>query len=296
MGILSNSIRSFFPFGMTNLAQFTTTMRKIKTIFIIFVLSSLFLRLLPVLANEPDKYGPFNEKEYNKDEFDVSGVYLHHGNVTIEVRDVKKKNEHAKGTVHYCRAWFIVKKDNKDIDQKYYADIEPLGFSYGIIVPQIQPPAPYFAAVKNGDYDGRLFLVNYKNGKVMDLMGGFYLITKDKRYLFSEYASDGINGLEIVDLNKGIVIYSTEKLPCEIMGWYEKDGKYIFTAPIGTPTEKVPPDGTLLVYSVDFHTYTFKEEFITEAELNSYKRLSYDYDPTKQEDCRVIYVEAGAVK
>jgi hypothetical protein len=207
-------------------------MLKTKIFFLIIImLSSLFPRLLPVLANESDKYRPFNKKEYDKNEFDVSSVSLRHGDITLEVHDVKRREKPRKEPVHFCRAWVNVKKGDKSMYRKYYDDIEPVGFSYGIIVPQIQPPAPYFAAVKNGDYDGRLFLVNYKNGKVMDLMGGFYFITKDKRYLFSEYASDG-NGLEIIDLNKCVVIYSTEKLPCEIMGWYEKKGIYIFTAPI----------------------------------------------------------------
>lgn len=266
-----------------------------KFIFILFVLSYLFLRPLPVKANEPDKYRPFIKKEYDINKFEVSSASLRYGDITLEVHDVKRKENSGKEPIYFCRAWINVMNGDKSIFRKYYDDIEPLGFSYGIIVPKIQPPAPYIAVVKNGDYDGRLFLVNYKNLKVVDLMGGLYFITKDKRYLFSEYATDG-NGLEIFDLNNGVVIYSTKELPCEIMGWYEKDGKYIFTAPIGTPTEKVPPDGTLLVYSFDFHTYTFKEEFITEAELTSYKRLSYDYDPTKQEDCKVNYFEAGAVK
>jgi hypothetical protein len=36
----------------------------------------------------------------------------------------------------------------------------------------------------------RLSIVN-EDGKVDDFMGGFYFITNDKRYLFSQYVSDG---------------------------------------------------------------------------------------------------------
>jgi hypothetical protein len=48
---------------------------------------------------------------------------------------------------------------NKTIFKKYFDDIDAVAFSYGLFIPNVQPPAPYFAVVKNEDYDGPLYLL-----------------------------------------------------------------------------------------------------------------------------------------
>jgi hypothetical protein len=171
----------------------------------------------------------------------------------------------------------------QNIFQRYYDDIEPVGFSFGLFVPIIQPPSPYFAIVKNGDYDGRLFLVK-SDGKVYDLMGGFYFITKDKRYLFSKYASD-MEGLVVFNLKSDRIVFSSDKIPY-IQQWYVKDDNYFFTesewipSNLGKPTEKAG-----LAYFYDFKAHQILPKMITAGEMATAKALAYDFDPREYEDC-----------
>lgn len=142
---------------------------------------------------------------------------------------------------------------------------------------------PYLAVVKNGDYNGRLLLFR-TDGEVYDLIGGFYFFSKDKRYVFSEYASDA-SGLAVFDLDTGKVVFSSEELPY-IHQWYEKDGTYFFTESewhdnSGSATEKV---GTV-------HIFDFKQKKLIEKKVSSsfFKKamvLEWDFDPRKYKDCK----------
>jgi hypothetical protein len=46
----------------------------------------------------------------------------------------------------------------------YYRDINPGGSSFGLFLPKQQPSSDDFVAVKEGDYDGRLLLVDKDGG------------------------------------------------------------------------------------------------------------------------------------
>jgi hypothetical protein len=105
----------------------------------------------------------------------------------IRIIQAKKISKNYNEPPYLCLAWIEI---TKTIFKKYFDDIDAVAFSYGLFIPNVQPPTPYFAVVKNGDYDGHLYSVN-EDGKVDDFMGGFYFITNDKRYLFSQYVSDG---------------------------------------------------------------------------------------------------------
>ena len=158
--------------------------------------------------------------------FAISKKDIKHGDVVIRIFEQKRIRDF-ENSPHSCRTWFEVIKQNNVIFKKNYDDIDAVGFSYGIFVPKAQPPSHYFSIVKEGDYDGRLFLIR-TDGKVFDLMGGFYFFSKDKRYLFSEYSSD-MEGLEVFDLKAGKVVFSSNNYP-SVHQWYEKDGAIFYTS------------------------------------------------------------------
>jgi hypothetical protein len=176
-----------------------------------------------------------------------------------------------------------ITKAKQTVFKKYFDDIYAVSFSYGLFIPTVQPPASYFAVVKNGDCDGHLYLIN-EDYKVDDLMGGFYFITDDKRYLLSQYASDG-TGLMVFDLKAGRTVYSSDEIPY-IHQWYVKDGIYFFTesewirSNLGTPTEK---PGVAHLY--DFKTQRVITKEITSTEIAAAKTVAYDFDPRQYKDC-----------
>lgn len=257
---------------------------KIALLFLVSALAMVFLnpnQLGAVTRTEP-KYRTFDISEYASPELVVSQSEFKHGDIIINIIQVKRVSNFFDRPQH-CRAWLEIKKSEHVILQKYYDDIGPVGFSYGIVVPKIQPPWPYFAIVKNGDYDGRLFLLR-DNGDLFDLIGGFYFLTEDKRYLFSQYVSD-LSGLVVVDLNEGEIVFESKNLPYAHQ-WYKKNGDYFFTESewlpenLGRPTEK---EGTAFFY--DFISHKIIRRDISRYEISSAQKVTYDFDPRKHNDC-----------
>jgi hypothetical protein len=223
----------------------------------------------------------FVAREYPSEQFKVSATEKKHGNLKIKIRQAKR-TKNFEQLPHSCRAWLDVEKSTKAIFSRYYADIDPVGFSFGLFVPKTQPKSPYLAVVKNGDYDGRLFILK-TDGEVHDLLGGFYFFTKDKRYIFSEYASDA-SGLAVFDLVAGKVVFSSDKLS-HVYQWYERNGNYFFTEAewrdnSGTATEK---PGTIDIY--DFKQHKIVEKKVTPTFIKKAKIVKWDFDPREYEDC-----------
>lgn len=234
-------------------------------------------------SSSDDNFQPFVPKDYDPKEFHVSQSEHYNGSTLIRIIQAKKISKNYNEPPYLCRAWIEITKAKQAVFKKYFDDIDAVAFSYGLFIPDMQPPSPYFAVVKNGDYDGHLYLVN-GDGKINDLMGGFYFITNDKRYLFSQYASDG-TGLVVFDLKAGQTVYSSDKIPY-IHQWYVKDGVYFFTesewirSNLGTPTEKAG-----IAHFFDFKTQQIISKEITAAEIAAAKTLAYDFDPRQYKDC-----------
>jgi hypothetical protein len=223
----------------------------------------------------------FVAREYPTDQFKISATEIKRGNLKVKIKQAKR-TKNFEQTPHSCRVWLDVGKSTKPVFSRYYDDIDPVGFSYGLFIPTAQPELPYLAIVKNGDYNGRLFLFG-KDGKVNDLLGGLYFLTKDKRYLFSEYASDA-SGLAVFDLVAGIVVFSSEQLP-HIYQWYERNGNYFFTEAewkdnSGRATEKA---GT--VHTFDIKQQKLIEKKVKPAFIKKAKVVKWDFDPREYEDC-----------
>jgi hypothetical protein len=235
-----------------------------------------------------EKFHQFIQKDY--DPKAVSHKEFRNGNALVRIIQAKQLSNNSDEAPLICRAWIEISKANQTTFRKYFDDIDPVGFSYGVFIPKIQPRAPYFAVVKNGDYDGHLYLIN-ENGKVDDLRGGFYFIANDKRYLFSQYASDG-TGLVVFDLKAGRTVYSSNNIPY-IHQWYVKDGVYFFTesewihSNPGIPTEKAG-----IAHFYDFKAQQIISKKITDAEIAAARKLGYDFDPRKYDNCTTEHYES----
>lgn len=264
---------------------FIKALRRNVLIWNVGILVWFALSVVPSICNGAESYQPFIAKQYPSDDFSVSQTDFKHGNVLIGIIEAKRISKKYDEQPYLCRTWLEVKRSNKAIYQKYFDDIDSAAFSYGLFIPKKQPPSPYFAVVKNGDYDGRLFLVS-KDGKVFDLMGGFYFITGNKRYLFSSYASDA-SGLVVFDLLAGRVVFSSDKLPGYEHQWYTKDGDYYFTASAWDEKSGMPHEKAGTAYCYDFKAHKIIEKRISSSEIADSKKVVYDFDPRGYEDCKV---------
>src|SRR5215469_16395218 len=86
--------------------------------------------------------------------------------------------------------------------------------------PRTAASADFFVAVKDGDYDGRLFVVS-KDGEVADLIGGSYFITADHEFLVSEYSSD-LHAIVVFDLGENRKVLESRNI-AEIDTWCRDD-------------------------------------------------------------------------
>jgi hypothetical protein len=248
----------------------------------ICILIGIFGVLLPLICGGTEPYKTFIASQYSSKEFKISQAEFRNGNVLIRIIEVKKVSriyDKPHKPPHTCRAWLEVTRAKQTIFKRYFDDIDAVGGSYGLFVPDVQPPAPFFAIVKAGDYNGRLFLVD-RDGKVFDLIGGPYFISQNKRYLFSQYDSD-ISGLAVFDLQRGHVVFSSDKLPEYQHQWYIEKRSYFFTA-----SEWY---GHGVAYFYDFKSHKIIEKETSSAELVASKPVKFDFDPTECEDCKVTH-------
>jgi hypothetical protein len=254
----------------------------------ICILVGIFGGFLPLISIGAEPYKPFIASQYSSKEFKISQGEFRNGNVLIRIIEAKKVSGRDKPP-YACRAWLDVMAAKQTMFKRYFDDIDAVGSSYGLFVPEVQPPPPFFAIVKHGDYDGRLFLVD-RNGKVFDLIGGYYFITEDKRYLLSQYHSD-TSGLAVFDLQERRVVFSSDKLPEYQHQWYIEKASYFFTASewsgSGMPREKQG-----VAYFYDFKSHKIIEKEISSAELAASKPVAFDFDPRGCEDCKVTHNKA----
>jgi hypothetical protein len=240
--------------------------------------------LFPCVSNGESGNSKFNPREYSSQECIISHKDIQHGDILISITQAKRISRHDQPP-YWCRAWLDISKSSQSIYSKYFDNIEAVGFSYGIFVPTVQPPSPYLAIVKNGDYDGRLFLV-LNDGKVIEVMGGFYFMTDDKHYLFSIYASDS-DGLSVFDLKIGQTVFSSKDL-APIYQWYTKDGVYFFTESEWLPVNKgFSSEKEGVAYFYDINTHKLIQKKISASEIATARKVQYDFDPRNYDDCSI---------
>jgi len=250
------------------------------------VLVSILGLLLPLISYGAESYKPFIPKQYNPNDVKISQAEFRNGDTLIKIIQVKTISQKYDLPPFLCRAWLDVTRSQKIVFRRYFDNIEALGSSFGLFVPAVQPLSPFFAVVKNGDYDGRLFLVR-EDGKVSDLLGGLYFISENKRYLFSHYFSD-ISGLAVFDLQAGRVVFSSDKLSAHQHQWYIRKGSYFFTASEWSAGSGLHEKKDV-AYFYDFKSHKIIEKRISGTELAASKPVAYDFDPRECEDCEVTH-------
>ena len=250
--------------------------------------SVLITLAVGAFGEEPVPFTPFEKGGYEDGSFDVTSRTILHGMVTVKVTEAKRLGPRPQEPPYVCRAWLEADAGERTVLQRYFDDIAPAGFSYGLAVPRKMPSPRYVAVVKNGDFDGRLYLID-RNGTVFDLPGGFYFVTADGRYLFSEYVAEA-QEVVVFDLVAGKVVLDTSAadafhLPGEIYDWYYDGKRYFFTIVKGETNSKgmVVEDRKALFEvnlahpGIDRVTGDFSRLF----------HKKWDFDPRAYKDCAI---------
>ncbi len=245
-----------------------------------FALSLLTLAVFGVMAAGPGTER-FDPKAYPSGPFRVSHREYPQGDISVRVIQVKRVDNASGKAPSYCRAWLEIWKASRLLRQFYFDDIEPVGGGYGIFVPERQPFPNNFIAVKEGDYDGRLLLIS-KDGSAVDLPGGPYFATPDRRYLIGLHSRDS-NSLVIIDVAKRKVVLDGDKegVP-EIHSWYMDDRGYFFTEVDQTDNEKELKGA---VYRLDLKHLRIVKVKMRSANLAAARRIDYDFDARGMTNC-----------
>lgn len=185
------------------------------------LLSTFIILSILSIGQTIDKFEPFNGSDYPNEKYQITSDSIIFNDLLIEILQVRNKSGY---DPFKCRAWLTIDNKSKPIYQRYFKSINAVGYCYGLFIPYDQPRQDYFIFSKLGDYDGRIFIVD-SIGNVVEKIGGEFYISKDKRYLFSTYASDG-SGLTVFDFIKGKCLFS-ENIEPYLSGWYFQDNKFI---------------------------------------------------------------------
>jgi len=236
-------------------------------IFPLIVLAVLAARGQVGVPHKPGR--PFDPKDYPSGKFRISKKDYPFGNITVRVINVK--NLGYTMPPEQCRAWVEISQDGHLAKRFYYDDINPVGFSFGAFVPRNQPEN-YFAVVKEGDYDGRLLLIDH-NGGVVDLPGGFYFLTADKKYLVSQYASEA-PGLTVYDLANHEIVLEQKNLP-QIGAWFRDQEGYFFM-------EYERPGHA---QRLDLKNRQLLKTRVPANDREAATKVDFDFDTRKKQDC-----------
>lgn len=241
-----------------------------------------FVLALSTASQGADPFLPYVAEDYDPRKFRVTTRDIQHGAALIRVVQARTIGKQ-KGPPRICRAWLMVDVGERPVFERYFGDINPLGGSFGLFVPARQVPSPYFAVVKLGDHDGRLFLV-HRDGRVIDLEGGFYIVSEDKRLVLSQYASD-LARVVVFDVAAGAPLFVARDLP-HIHDWYLIDGNYVFTEAEWDLEDKAGPRAKEgVIHRFDLEEQEVEELDIEAEDLRGARRLAYTFDPRKLRDC-----------
>jgi hypothetical protein len=190
-----------------------------------------------------------------------------------------KTRDHVVDSVHTCRAWIEVARSSDTVFRDYFSDIDAVGASYGLFVPSEQPIQTQFVVLKEGDYDGELYLIDSDCG-VKKLLGGIYFLSEDKKYLFSVHNSD-LPGLAVVNLPEGSITFEQKSISgiSEFYQWYTDGKEYFFTD--STPFERGrdSKEDRGYVYKFDFVQRKLVKKKVRFSEFKNIRKVNYAFHP-----------------
>lgn len=125
-----------------------------------------------------------------------------------------------------CKSRIRIIENNQIKNEINYNEIEAVGGAHGVLAPEKQPSNQVFVLSKFGDYNGQIIVIN-KDGKVLTFNGGSYFITKNKKYLVSNWDSD-LSGISIYNLETNKLVFE-EELEEYLSDWYFHNNKYFCT-------------------------------------------------------------------
>lgn len=252
----------------------------VRTLLIILAAASITASAQHIVK---PKVLPFNPATYPSHKFRVTQNEYPYGDFVVRVIEVKNLGYSV--APRTCRAWLQVKKADQLLKQVYFDDndMEPVGFSFGIFVPQKQPLDDYFVAVKEGDYDGRLLMVG-NDGSLTNLPGGFYFLTDDKQFLIGEYATDG-SSLVVVNVAQHRVVLDSSKdaNASEPFDYYHDKIGYFFTDADDTSEGWVEKRNH--IFRIDLTQNRIIRMPASRTTFSAAQKVNYDFDPRKMQDC-----------
>jgi hypothetical protein len=233
-------------------------------------------------AHGRDAFQPYVAEDYDRKQLRITTRDIQHGRALIRIVQARKIGKQ-KIAPRVCRAWLMVDVDGRPVFERYFGDINPLGASFGLFVPTRQVPKPYFAVVKLGDHDGRLFLI-HEDGRVLDIEGGYYVVSEDRKLIFSQYASD-VTRVVVFDVAAGAPLFVARDLP-PIQDWFLIDGNYVFTEAEWDLEDKAGPRAKEgVIHRFDLEQHEVEELDIEAEDLRGARRLAHTFDPRKLRDC-----------
>lgn len=186
-------------------------------------LLSLCMFVFSMCAFSQTTYKDFNQREYAPGLYKIKTQSASFDKFTVKLIKVFNKND-IHENAFYCRAWIKVTMNNKITDSLYFDNMVAGKGCSGLYMDDEQPSPHYFILVKYGDYNGRTLIID-RTGKIHNMIGGKYFITRDKRYLFSVYESD-LSGLAVYDFKTNKAVFHSDTLYTKLNQWYNQDGRY----------------------------------------------------------------------
>lgn len=199
-------------------------MKKILAVLLIFFCINAFGQHKKGAAHQ--KIKAYSPSDYPADQYSTRTEEKSLGEVKIQIIHVMSKG--LTSDIE-CKAWLTVKKGNKVTGQMFFDDISPDFGPAGIFFPVKQPREDLVVAMKFGDYDGKIIVVD-RDGNVNTMPGGDFYLSEDNQYLFSNYSSDQ-PGLTIIDLDKNNAVLADSAVMDNKLGqWYYQDDKFFAIA------------------------------------------------------------------
>lgn len=196
------------------------------------ILALLFIVFCVTAFGQHNKNAPhhkvkaYNAADYPADQYTTRTEEKSLGEIKVELVHVQSKGLTEDPE---CKAWLTVKKGNKVMGQMFFDDISPDYGPAGIFFPTKQPREDMLIAMKFGDYDGKLIIVD-RDGNLNVAPGGDFYLSEDNDMIFSNYSADQA-GVTILDLDKNkLIVSDSGEMENKLGQWYFQDDKYFSVA------------------------------------------------------------------